>query len=192
MAATWLRRGSARPPRATFVEEVIPRRGVGAELGVQRGDFSQKLLELAAPRRLHLVDLWYQLGAEWHWGEGEARSAIAALVRVIGRFANELVGGRVVLEIGDDLDVLTGFEDDYLDWAYVDTSHDYEHTMRELELLQAKVKPGGLIAGDDWLPEPEHPHHGVCRAVREFVDRHPYELIYAGEDDLQWAIRSRD
>ena len=65
----------------------------------------------------------------------------------------------------------------------------YDHTMKELQLLIRKVKPGGVIAGDDWQPEPDHPHHGVCRAVREFEADGELEIRYASGDDHQWAAR---
>jgi hypothetical protein len=51
------------------------------------------------------------------------------------------------------------------------------------------VKPGGVIAGDDWIDDPAHPHHGVSQAVNEFADIGGGELVYANGEDLQWAIR---
>lgn len=182
------RRRDARPSREPFVREVLGPGGVGAEIGVQRGDFTAVLLEHAAPRRLHLFDLWYELGPEWHWGEGN-RSTAAALAGVIERFERELGEGRVRLNIGDDLVQLETFPDGYFDWVYLDSSHLYGHTRSELELLTRKVGPDGVIAGDDWLPDPEHPHHGVYRAVNELVAGGSHRLVYADEADLQWALR---
>jgi len=88
------------------------------------------------------------------------------------------------------LTILPTFPDRYFDWVYVDSVHVYEHTRLELEILSQKVKEGGLIAGDDWIEDPEHPHHGVSRAVREFVATAQAELVYANGDDLQWALRN--
>ena len=70
----------------------------------------------------------------------------------------------------------TRFPDDFFDWVYLDTTHEYGHTRDELEILRTKVKPSGVIAGDDWHEDPAHLHHGVCRAVREFCDRYGWEL----------------
>jgi hypothetical protein len=168
---------------------VIPRGGIGAELGVHRGDFAAELLEIAEPSRLHLVDLWYLFGREWHWGEGGERSTVGALKGVLERFEEELVAGRVVLHIGDDLELLPSFPDGYFDWVYVDSIHIYEHAIKELGVLSTKVRPGGVIAGDDWIEDPEHPHHGVSRAVTKFVESGRGELVYSNADDLQWAVR---
>jgi hypothetical protein len=172
------------------VRDVLPSGGIAAELGVYKGDFSRELLDLAKPERLHLVDLWYLFGREWHFGRRSDRSTVGALKQVLDRCADELVSGRVRLHIGDDLVILETFPDRYFDWVYVDSVHAYEHTRLELEILTRKVKKGGLITGDDWIEDPAHPHHGVCRAVREFVAAAPAELVYAGAEDLQWALRN--
>lgn len=166
----------------------MPRGGVGIELGVQYGDFSDQVLRHAEPERLHLVDPWYLAGPEWTWEKTRPKSTIWALRHVLDRFADELVSGRVVLHIGTDLEVLQRSPDHHFDWAYLDSSHEYEHVRSVLELLDRKVKDGGLITGDDWVPDPAHPHHGVCKAVRGLVDAGAHELVYASEDDLQWAV----
>src|SRR5579862_4063831 len=38
--------------------DFLPKGGVGVEIGVAAGDFSQVLLERAQPTRLHLIDPW--------------------------------------------------------------------------------------------------------------------------------------
>ena len=101
----------------------------------------------------------------------------------------ELEQGHVLVHAGDDLQVLTSFPDNYFDWVYIDTSHAYEHTKLELQILKKKVKSNGVIAGDDWQPKPDHRHHGVYKAVNEFMASDKYELIYSNTDDLQWAIK---
>ena len=187
-AALARRRGSVR---ARFLAEVIPKGGIGAEIGVYKGHFTRFLLDGAAPEQLHLIDPWYLLGETWEWADGN-QSTIDALVGVLRSYAIELIGGRAVLHVGYDLDVLPTFPDHFFDWVYLDSSHEYEHSVRELELLAMKVKAGGVIAGDDWQTDPAHVHHGVCRAVRELIAREPYDLMYANDTDKQWAIRRGD
>jgi hypothetical protein len=64
----------------------------------------------------------------------------------------------------------------------------YEHTWAELELLQQKVKPGGLIAGHDWHPDPEHRHHGVYLAVHEFCEKYGWRVKKVDKLYTQWCI----
>jgi len=191
-AASFFRpRGAGRVSREPFLQQVIPLHQTGAELGVYLGEFTAELLSVTAPRKLHLIDPWYRLGAEWDWGPKQNRSTVEALAGIMRRYTNELVSGQAELHIGGDLDVLATFPDSYFDWVYVDSSHAYEHTYAELEILERKVKPEGVIAGDDWRPDPTHRHHGVYRAVMEWTKAKPYALVYGDTTDLQWAIRRR-
>ena len=81
------------------------------------------------------MDPWYQLGREWNWGAGD-RSTVNALTRIMKRLEAELAEGSVVLHIGDDLEILPGFEAGYFDWMYFDTTHTYEQTVKELALAR--------------------------------------------------------
>jgi len=53
------------------------------------------------------------------------------------------------------------------DWVYIDTSHDYESTLRQIDLSIPVVKQGGWLAGDDFAEGPQWPTWGVPRAVKE-------------------------
>jgi SAM-dependent methyltransferase len=171
-------------PRRWRILQSAPRGGVGAEIGVYRGDFTAQLLAHIPLSKLHLIDCWWTLGSESYeheWFEGAStHEAYDQAVQV----ADE----RCQFHIGDDLEILPRFPDRYFDWVYLDTSHQYEHTIKELEILRTKVKPTGLITGDDWYPDPTHELNGVYRAVNEFCDRNGCEVVWLDEW-VQWAIR---
>ena len=57
------------------------------------------------------------------------------------------------------------FSDEHYDFIYVDGSHEYEDVKRDLELYLPKVKPGGFIAGHDYMEY----FDGVQKAVFEVV-----------------------
>jgi hypothetical protein len=174
--------------RIPFIEQVLPKNGIGAELGVFKGYLSRHLIRLTKSTELHLIDPWYLHASHWSWASGN-QSTVDALIRILQTFKKEIEGGRVVVHVGDDCQVLTTFPDQYFDWVYIDTSHAYEHTKHELQILARKVKENGVIAGDDWQPDPAHRHHGVYRAVNEFVASEKYEIVFADSDNLQWAIK---
>jgi hypothetical protein len=176
--------------RKPFVSTQIPKNGIGAELGVHKGFFTRTLLQYATPTKLHLIDPWYKLSSEWTWTGGN-RCTVEGLIGVYRSYKREVKSGQVIVHVDGDLEVLAGFPDAYLDWVYVDSSHEYQHTCQELALLHHKVKPTGVIAGDDWQSNPNHGHHGVCRAVREFIESAGYELVYSSDEDKQWAIRRK-
>jgi hypothetical protein len=181
----------ANVARVPFLREVIPSGGVGAEIGVFKGSFTPVLFRETQPRRLHLIDPWYLLTPEWHWGRGD-RSTVNAVRRILRRWRAEIDRGEVVVHVGDDRQVLATFPDATFDWVYLDSSHAYEHTCQELAILVHKVKADGLITGDDWQPDSNHPHHGVFRAVQELVAGGGWVIRHADPATRQWAIaRSR-
>jgi hypothetical protein len=51
------------------------------------------------------------------------------------------------------------------------------------------VKSSVIFCGDDWRPDPNHMHHGVYKAVNEFILKYNYQLIYASDKNLQWFIK---
>jgi predicted O-methyltransferase YrrM len=61
-----------------------------------------------------------------------------------------------------------------IDFLYVDAGHSYEAVKADLDAWAPFVKPGGLIAGDDY----DHPRYpGVKRAWDEFEQAHGLDLM---------------
>jgi cephalosporin hydroxylase len=83
---------------------------------------------------------------------------------------------------GDDCDPFTLEMLEPADIVFIDTSHLYDHTVRELNLYRWLVRPGGVICLHDTelaMPEgaPPRPMFPVKRAVEEFVAGNGYEWI---------------
>lgn len=147
----------------------LPPGGVGAELGVDQGDFTQTILRVARPQRLHLVDSW----ATRRYNEDKAQ-------RVKDRFASQIAAGQVSIHRGLSLEAVSQFEDASLDWVYIDSSHAYGVTAAELRAYAPKLKPGGIMAGHDysmgnWV---KGFRYGVIEAVHEFCVEQDWELRY--------------
>lgn len=84
---------------------------------------------------------------------------------------------------GDDCDPDVVSRLEPADIVFVDTSHHYSHTVRELNLYRWLVRPGGVMClHDTELPVPEgapagDPPFPVKRAVREFVKANGYDWL---------------
>ncbi|MEZ5979359.1 MAG: glycosyltransferase [Planctomycetota bacterium] len=85
----------------------------------------------------------------------------------------------VELRQGEMADFLAEAEEDF-DWIYVDVAHDYETTLRAIELARPRLRPGGILGGDDYSDEGTW---GVARAVRERCPDH--EVL----EDWIWVAR---
>ena len=153
---------AAVPGRAAVVawmNATAPSRSVGAEIGVLEGEFSAVLLNALRPAALHLVDMWR--------GDrlAKTKSAVAAAID-----RAELPLDVALFHRARSADALRKLDDIQLDWAYVDGGHDYETVLADLVLLEGRVKPGGILVGDDmrWTPLPYEP--GLAYAERSSLD----------------------
>lgn len=141
-----------------------------AEVGVCRGEFSYTLLSEWVGR-LFMVDAWkhytdpaYRDIANATQDEHEINFQKASLVAQRFRHRAQIVRG-------DSLEVAAQFPVGVLDVVYLDSNHTYEHVKKELAVWVPKIKPGGAIAGHDFL-DAELPDgsFGVKRAVLEFFN----------------------
>ncbi|HUF44130.1 MAG TPA: class I SAM-dependent methyltransferase [Aestuariivirgaceae bacterium] len=171
----------------------VPRRAVCAELGVFTGQFAAQILALTNPAKLYMVDPWWMTFGEHYpdWGAYTANGTLPTRAAYEAAAIRARADGReskASLVVDYSTRWLTTLPDGTLDWVYLDTGQAYEITLTELRLLSAKLKPGGVILGDDWEPDPSRPHHRIFRAVHQFIGETDFRVIFAGQD-RQWMLR---
>jgi hypothetical protein len=171
------------PGHREQVLEIMPKNSVCAEVGVHRGDFSERILRIVEPKELHLIDPWkYEESPDYKdamYGgkaKGQQLEMDNRCQSVRQRFEAEIASGRIILHRDFSNAVLSEFPDGHFDWVYIDGNHLYEFVRQDLELSFEKTKPGGYITGDDyqiggWW------HGGVKKAVDEFVRAKPVQLV---------------
>lgn len=75
------------------------------------------------------------------------------------------------------LDAATLFDDQSVDFVFIDASHEYEDVLADIKAWYPKVKQGGLLAGHDY----DDNWPGVKRAVQE-----TFENVFV--KDGCWAV----
>jgi hypothetical protein len=172
--------------RAT-IAGLLPKRGVGAEIGVFRGNFSRMLFTATQPTRLFLVDPWENSDAPAHarswYGKGSANDMAAIHADVVKTFSAEPFAGRVEVVRSRSAPWLAGLADQSLDFVYIDGDHTYGAVREDIALSVAKVRKGGVIALDDyalgqWWGD------GVVRAVHEALVAEPLMLLFSADGEV--------
>ncbi|MDQ6811903.1 MAG: glycosyltransferase [Actinomycetota bacterium] len=169
----------------------LPRgRGVGAEVGSWRGDFAALILRWVRPGRLFLVDPWRHSSAEGYeralyggHADGGQQDMDRVYESVLERFKNEIDAGQVVVRREPSVGAAEAFKEGALDWVYLDGDHTYDAVRADLAAYWRVVKPGGILAGDDY-GEAGWWEDGVTRAVDEFSDAHGVDLAVIGSQFL--------
>lgn len=155
--------------------KVLPKHAVVAEIGVERGLFSQEIFEICKPKKLILVDTWTNEEIE--------KECKINLERKPAEFNKML-----------SVDYLSSAEPKSIDWIYIDTDHTYKTTMQELKLASKALKDGGMICGHDYTSVSSDGlrKYGVVEAVNAFCVEHDYEFLYLTNETarhLSFCIR---
>ena len=166
-----------------FLLDMLPKKSVGAEIGVLAGNFSRQILDAVSPKELHLIDPWeHQTSSVYEnaWYGGRAKGGQAEMDErysgVLKRFKTNIRAGQVKIHRGYSSDMLEQFPDRFFDWVYIDGNHLYEYVQKDLEVSLRKVKTGGYITGDDYT-EGGWWEGGVKRAVDEFEGNKAVQLL---------------
>jgi hypothetical protein len=148
--------------------------GCGVEIGVKGGEYSQLLLKTWRGRHLISVDPWLEAPTEEYVDIANVHQAKHDdyYQQTLGRLRPFGDRSTVWRMMGGD--AAERIPDHCLDFAYLDARHDYEAVMQDLEEWIPKVRPGGVLAGHDYIDgDFEEGAFGVKSAVDEFfADRH--------------------
>jgi SAM-dependent methyltransferase len=163
-------------------DHLLPLLPVGAsvaEVGVGFGDFSRRILDIVRPREFVAIDQF-----AIHTRPHRRRSAVLGVASHEAyyreRFRAEIDAGVMHVHRGPSDAMLDALPDGHFDFLYIDAGHAYPGVRRDIEAGHRKVRPGGLLAMDDY--ERGDPFgralYGVKHAVNEFCLRANWRIVY--------------
>ncbi len=151
---------SESSPNGVFVE-------IGAWFGRSTAYFAQRIKDSGKKTKLYVVDTWKGSPDETiHQQIVECCAGSIYQIFLDNMRKAKVDDVMIPMEMRSDEAVLA-FENESLDFVFLDASHQYEQVLRDLALWYPKLKPGGVFAGHDYQPE----WPGVFRAVNEFFGR---------------------
>jgi Methyltransferase domain len=126
-------------------------KGVGVEVGVKRGRFSETILRGWRGRKLISVDAWLEAPADEYMDVGNApqeehEQFYRETIERLARF-----GDRSEVWRTTSVEAAARMERGSLDFVYIDARHDYDSVKEDLDAWFDKLRPGGVIAGHDYV-----------------------------------------
>lgn len=117
----------------------------GVEIGVEEGKYSDTLCKANKNLKLYCVDPWlafdvYRKQLDQAYVDNLMNNALA-----------RLKGRNVEIVRKTSMDAVKDFEDDSLDFVYIDGNHRLEYVVNDLASWTRKVRIGGIISGHDWV-----------------------------------------
>jgi hypothetical protein len=151
---------------------------VGVEVGVWRGELSEKLLAARPLLTLHLVDLWTEAS------QGKRLTGICPPTKAMGEVVDlaRRYGVRAVVRRAASVDAAahTLRTSPPVDFVFIDAKHNYSSVKEDIEAWLPTVRSGGWIGGHDYCER----FAGCMQAVDEaFGSR-----VETGSD-FTWFVR---
>ena len=160
---------------------------VGAEVGVERGDFSKTLMRANPLLHLYGVDPWTALpDYRVHLTQAFMDEMYERVCTRLRRYHWTPI--RCMSEdIGDQI------PDGSLDFVYIDANHEYTHVLRDLDIWTKKVRRGGIISGHDYTLERQREPNGVVAAVNKWTADHDIKpwFVLGSDEYVVGEVRDR-
>lgn len=182
--------------------------GKGVEMGTYIGEFSRDIMHIWGGT-LYMVDVWNNV----LFGYNDAANNSVQAHNII-RQAMENIQGfeqRAIMIRAASVDAAKIFEDESLDFVYIDANHAYDYVVEDIATWYPKVKPGGYLGGHDyikidWYNDPNFAPNkkdkyiytneffngvfGVNPAVDEFCKKYGYTLMEITDEWFgTWMIK---
>lgn len=165
------------PTREDLVKELIKPGSIGAEIGVYRGGFSRKILELCKPAKLYCIDAWTQY-------DDYKKDSLCATNQDDNMQATKHELRQWIAK--GECEVIKGFSaavarrfTTKLDFIFLDSIHTYPYVLEDLREWHDLIKPDGVIMLHDYTDRPaaKAMDFGVIEAVSQFCNEADWELI---------------
>lgn len=162
------------------------------EVGTWRGDFAAVMCNKLAPNKFYAIDPFalYEGYTDKpdvnEFANQQNLDNLAARVSV--RVSGMLPNGRSVLLRQMSSDAVNQFEDNSVDVVYIDADHKYDPVLADIRAWYPKVKPGGILCGDDYIDGSHIEKFGVIPAVNDFASEYGLKLAVTVGANPTWVF----
>jgi len=157
---------------------------IGAEVGVFRGEMSDRLLTHIPGLNLFMIDLWspttydnkpddaaspeMRFEYEKNWKENLS----------LAKMVEDKFHDRAFLLMMDSIRAANCYPSQWFDFVYIDAAHDYKSVKADIKAWLPKIKSGGWLCGHDYGY-----FDGVTKAVDELFKN------VEQDTDYTWFVR---
>lgn len=157
---------------------------VGIEIGVQRGFFSAVMLKgWTSAKEYHQIDVWAPQTNYVDEGNVKTDEQLRRMEMAMNNTMEFASKTRIFQHRMRSDQAAAKFQDESIDFAYIDARHDFCGVTQDLEMFWPKLRRGGVYAGHDFMyTAGRGNNYNVCedgsvqkgatrRAVEEFAKR---------------------
>lgn len=167
---------------------------IGAEIGVEEGFFSEYLLKTGLFKTLYSIDPWpNRFPGVFINGEDLVIDSNEETYAKAREKLEKYEASEIIRKSSEEAS--KAFEDESLDFVFLDGDHTYEGVKLDLQCWYDKVKKGGIFSGHDYMDYVMDceggitSHFGVRSAVNEFFAEKGIQVFTVEEmerERLEW------
>lgn len=164
----------------------------GAEIGVAHGKYSEVLMEANPEMTLYGVDPYQVYKGYKDYALKRTMASLKADAHVrLDRFPNYKFVEKFSADAAQD------FEDNSLDFVYIDANHADPYVSEDIRVWTPKVKSGGIVSGHDYARVAGREHepsqrYAVISAVDSYTKLHSIQLYIWGLNSKADPTLKRD
>jgi hypothetical protein len=141
----------------------------GAEIGVRQGTYSRRLCNRNPNLEMFCIDPWDVIGTKY--SKEKQDRIYKTAVRNLSKYNATLIR-KTSMEALDD------FEDESLDFVYIDGDHNFDFVVMDIIFWSKKVRKNGIVAVHDCYGG----EVGVEKAVEAYVHCHHIDPWYVTKE----------
>ena len=140
----------------------------GAEIGVEKGKFSEVLCRANPGVKLYCIDPWLQY-SEYR----DTLNNVDLLNKYYEETKNRLSNYNCELIRKYSIDAVKDFKPESLDFVYIDGNHHFDYVAEDIIHWSKIVRPGGIVSGHDYREDNNEkvPFH-VIAATHAYAEAH--------------------
>jgi len=157
---------------------------IGVEIGVERGEYSEIILKNSNLKILYSVDSWKEMSDdEYQDINNHPQKKHDENKKETEQRLSQFGGRSKTLHMISE-EASRQFEDNSLDFCYIDANHSYQGCKKDIELWYPKVVKNGVMAFHDFIPDGIYSEgvFGVQGVIQEFIKRYELELFVTIDD----------
>ncbi|MBI2049662.1 class I SAM-dependent methyltransferase [Candidatus Roizmanbacteria bacterium] len=129
----------------------------GAEIGVNEGQFSEKFAKTGLT--IYAIDPWIQYN-DYNDSDSQKR-----FDDIYNRAKKRLSIPNCHIIRKTSMEAVKDFEDESLDFVYIDGNHQLKYVIEDIVEWSKKVKKGGVISGHDYVHFIARSQLGICHVI---------------------------
>lgn len=163
----------------------------GVEIGTDQGEYAEVLLNTIPDLDLWCIDPWKAIAYE----ENQQPESRENQDFFDNRYRDtiERLMGRIRCRIyrTTSMEALNIFEDNSLDFVYIDGNHDFLNVTQDMHYWLKKLRKGGILSGHDFVRYPSRKFNHVQKVVNAYSQSYHLLPVFLTDSTDEGLRRDR-